>query len=277
MIKIGEFSQLSRVSIKTLRYYDRIGLLKPKRVDTLTGHRFYSLDQLHHLNRILALKALGLSLEQIQDVLADDLSDSQLVTMLVVKQAELLQTLSDIQKQVDLLDTRIQYVQQEGKMPDYEVIIRTIPAQRVLSIRQILKNGGMIEPLLQDIYEVLKAQQIESTGEWMTLYHHEGFRSENLDVEVAIPIGDLEIERVKLDDSRELTVRTIEGHDTVATVIERGENDSWAKSYHALADYLKEHDYDLILPTREVYLTDNDAQSEWLVEIQYPLKKASTN
>ena len=208
-------------------------------------------------------------------MLTDDLSDNQLMTMLAIKKAELLQTLSDVQTQIEHLDTRIHYVKQEGKMPDYEVIVRSIPEQRVLSIRQILKDGSAIEPLLHKIHATLNAQKIESKGEWMTLYHHEGFRSENLDVEVAVPIGDQDITRVKLDEKRHMTVRIIEGHDTVATVVERGQNKSWANSYQALSDFLKQHNYDLVLPTREVYLTDADDNKGWLVEIQYPVIKAS--
>ncbi len=273
IMKIGEFSQLSRITVKTLRYYDQIGLLKPQEVDTFTGHRYYSLAQLSQVNHILALKALGLSLEQIQDVLANDLSDYQLMTMLAVKKSELLQTLSDVQKQIERLDTRIQYVMQEGKMPDYEVIVKPVKTQRVLSIRQHLEDGSLIEPLLHQIYEILQAQNIESVGEWMTLYHHEGFRSDNLDVEIAIPIGDHDIETIKLDDKSVMTVRTIEGHETVATVIERGQNETWSNSYYALSDFLEQHHYELILPTREVYITDENDPLAWLVEIQYPVKK----
>ena len=64
-MRIGDFSKLSRVSIKALRYYDQMGMLKPIDVDRSTGYRSYSVSQLPRLNRILALKDLGLSLEQI--------------------------------------------------------------------------------------------------------------------------------------------------------------------------------------------------------------------
>ncbi|NTV37988.1 MAG: MerR family transcriptional regulator, partial [Anaerolineales bacterium] len=65
MIRIGDFSKLSRVSVKTLRYYDEVGLLKPVEVDRFTGYRLYEYSQLSVLNRILALKELGFSLEEI--------------------------------------------------------------------------------------------------------------------------------------------------------------------------------------------------------------------
>jgi len=64
MLKIGEFSKLAQVSVKTLRYYDELGLLRPDWVDRYTGYRFYALQQLPRLNRILALRELGFSLAQ---------------------------------------------------------------------------------------------------------------------------------------------------------------------------------------------------------------------
>ena len=69
MIRIGEFSRIGQVSVKTLRYYDTVELLKPTEVDPSTGYRYYSFDMLPKLNRILALKELGLSLEQIKQLL----------------------------------------------------------------------------------------------------------------------------------------------------------------------------------------------------------------
>jgi len=89
MFKIGEFSKLSQVTVKTLRYYDEIGLLKPAKVDRFTSYRYYSADQLPRLNRILALKDLGLSLAQVAQLLDGDLPPAQIRGMLRLKQAEL--------------------------------------------------------------------------------------------------------------------------------------------------------------------------------------------
>ena len=88
MFRIGEFSKLSQVPVKTLRYYDEIGLLRPAKVDDFTGYRYYSADQLPRLNRILALKDLDLSLAQIGELLDGDLPAEQMRGMLRLKQAE---------------------------------------------------------------------------------------------------------------------------------------------------------------------------------------------
>ena len=81
MLRIGDFSRICRVTIKTLRHYDRLELLTPAMVDTFTGHRYYTMDQVTRLNRILALKALGLSLDDIKHVLDDDLTTAQILEM----------------------------------------------------------------------------------------------------------------------------------------------------------------------------------------------------
>ena len=82
MLKIGDFSRLSRVSVKALRYYDEIGLLKPVEVDRFTGYRYYSAEQLPRLNRIVALKDLGLSLVEVSQLLDENLTSDRIAAML---------------------------------------------------------------------------------------------------------------------------------------------------------------------------------------------------
>ena len=88
MLKIGDFSRLSQVSVKTLRYYDEVALLKPTQVDEMSGYRYYSVAQLRQLHRILALRDLGFSLDQIGYVLEADLSIEELRGMLRLRRAE---------------------------------------------------------------------------------------------------------------------------------------------------------------------------------------------
>ena len=89
MFRIGAFSQLTGVTIKTLRYYDSVGLLQPAEVDRFTGYRTYTLAQMDRLNRILALKDLGLSLDEIKRVLVDDPDAAELRGMLRLKRAQI--------------------------------------------------------------------------------------------------------------------------------------------------------------------------------------------
>src|SRR5689334_16320154 len=100
MIKIGDFARLSQVSVVTLRYYDEQDLLKPVKVDAFTGYRFYSAEQLPRLNRILALKDLGFSLDQVKLMLADGLTLEQLRGMLNAQRDEIEKRLSGEQERL---------------------------------------------------------------------------------------------------------------------------------------------------------------------------------
>lgn len=99
MFKIGDFSQLTRVPVSTLRYYADRGLLEPAHTDPYTSYRYFTLDQLP-LNRILALKDLGLSLEEITFLLDGELSAEQLRGMLRLKQAELSEEIQTAQERL---------------------------------------------------------------------------------------------------------------------------------------------------------------------------------
>ena len=108
MFTVGEFSRIAQVSKRLLRYYDEIGLLPPRHIDPSTGYRFYSAGQLPQLNRILALKDLGLSLEQIQRLARDEVSMEEMQGMLLLKKAEELLTLGEKKRGARMLETVIQ-------------------------------------------------------------------------------------------------------------------------------------------------------------------------
>src|ERR687893_2246814 len=120
MIKIGEFSKLIQVPVPTLRYYDQLGLLKPFEVDSLTGYRYYSTSQLPRLHRILALKGLGFSLEQIGAVLADGVSPEQLRGMARLRHAQISQQLAVAQHQLVEVETLLQQIEHEDERARYD-------------------------------------------------------------------------------------------------------------------------------------------------------------
>ena len=124
MFKIGDFSRLSLVSVKALRYYDELGLLKPARVDEFTGYRYYSASQLTRLNRILAMKDMGMSLEQIALLLDKELTPDQIRGMLRLKQVELRQQLVEGQARLARIEAWLQAFEQEVTMPAYDVVLK---------------------------------------------------------------------------------------------------------------------------------------------------------
>jgi phosphoribosylaminoimidazole-succinocarboxamide synthase len=123
MLRIGDFARLSQVPVKTLRYYDDLGLITPARVDESTGYRYYSVEQLPRLNRLLALKDLGFSLDQIARVLNDGVTHVQLRGMLMLKRAEVEDRLVEEKRRLNRIEARLREIEQEDALPE----ITTIP------------------------------------------------------------------------------------------------------------------------------------------------------
>ena len=112
MLKLRDFARLAEVSMPTLRYYDEIGLLKPIHVDPETGYRFYTMDQLPHLHRILAFKELGLELTQIAEILDEGISPEALQGMLRLRQAQIQQHIKVEQEQLVRVEARLRSLEQ---------------------------------------------------------------------------------------------------------------------------------------------------------------------
>lgn len=134
MFKIGDFAKFSRVSVRMLRHYDDMGLLKPARVDAYTDYRYYTADQLPRLNRILALKDLGFSLEQIGEWLAKDVSAEEMGGMLELRRAELHNQLQDGLTRLARVQARIEQIASEETPMEFDVVVRSVEAQQVAAI-----------------------------------------------------------------------------------------------------------------------------------------------
>jgi DNA-binding transcriptional MerR regulator len=147
MLKIGDFSRLSQVSVKTLRYYDEVALLKPTQVDEVSGYRYYSVAQLRQLHRILALRDLGFSLDQIGYVLEADLSIEELRGMLRLRRAEQQQRLLKEQERLDRVEALLQLIHQENTVNTDAVITKDTAAQRFASIRKTIHERSLLRDL----------------------------------------------------------------------------------------------------------------------------------
>src|SRR6266853_2794657 len=121
MFQIGEFSRIARVTARQLRHYEELGLFKPERIDPETGYRYYSARQLPRLNRILVLKELGLSLEQIARLLAQDTTPSEIRGMLALRKAQIEQSLQEEMARLRIVETRLQQIDAHGQVQEPDV------------------------------------------------------------------------------------------------------------------------------------------------------------
>jgi DNA-binding transcriptional MerR regulator len=206
MLKIGEFAQVNRVSIATLRHYEKSGLLKPLALDPETGYRYYSLDQLPRLNRILALKDLGFPLQQIAQILEEDLSLEDLRVMFTLKQAQTQQMIEIEQTRLTRIAARLRQIEQEGKMPTYEVILKQVEPIVVASYREIIPLDGGLERSYKKIAAYLDQQNIQPGSPALHLLYSRSEQHEDglyIDAEAAIPIP------TPLPGNEQIIIRTL--------------------------------------------------------------------
>lgn len=276
MIKIGDFSHLSQVPVKTLRYYDEIGLFKPAQIDPFTNYRYYTLDQLPRLNRILALKELGLSLEQIAQMLHDELTPEQIRGMFKLKQAELQQHIQSEQEKLARLESRLRQIEMEGKMSEFDAVIKHIDAQRVISFRQVVPDGSGISQLLSQVFGVVFTSGIKFTGPPITMYHsHEN----GFDTELVFPVDESFSGELPSVGGTQMTLHVIPAQ-TVASTIHHGSYETIAETYNALSQWVSAQGYDYVGPIREIYLTspgDTPNPADYLTEVQIPVEKVRVN
>ena len=132
MFAIGEFARHGRVSVRMLRHYDAIGLLRPAHVDPATGYRSYTAGQLADLNRIVALKDLGFSLEQVRTMIVDKISPAELRALLTIRRAELESTVAESHARLAQVESRLRGI--EGDLPAADVVIKELPAVRLVGL-----------------------------------------------------------------------------------------------------------------------------------------------
>ncbi len=284
MLKIGEFAWLSQVTVETLRHYDRIGLLKPVHLDQFTGYRYYSLDQLPRLNRILTLKDLGLPLERIGRMLDQEISADEIRGILELKQAELEEQVLETQRRLARIAARLKQIKMEGKMSDFEVLLKTVKSQRVASVRETVSSwdqeivGPTFTRMFGEVEGYLGSQGVHAVGPGIAVYHHQspfiegGMEEEYLDVETALPIDAPmpESNRVKVKDLPEIEV---------AYTVHRGDFSGLPLAKQALFAWMESNGYRRAGPIREIYLhfdpnhKPNYDSPQHITEVQFPIEK----
>jgi DNA-binding transcriptional MerR regulator len=191
MFSIGEFGRLGGVSVRTLRHYDEIGLLRPATVDPDTGYRGYSARQLGQLNRIMALKELGLSLSQARRLLAG-ITLEELQGMLMLRRAQLEHELIEHKNKLLGVEARLRSIAREGAMPADDIVAKTIPAVDVVVIAGPAPGFGaenvvpVVNRLVEQLDQLGIGDRIKEAGPRIVFYDHE--HGENVVVHLALPV-----------------------------------------------------------------------------------------
>ena len=254
MFKIGDFSKLAQVSVKTLRYYAQLGLLEPVWVDRYSGYRYYTLKQLPRLNRILALKDLGFSLEQIQGMLREDLAASELRGMLRLKQAELERQVQDEQMRLKRIQARMRQIEQEGRLPAYDVVLKQVAPLRVAGIREVIPEISQVPGLFARLQGALGMQRSDldvtraALAMPMAIYYDADYHEREIDVEAARPVARNMAVPKGQPGGKQLVLHELPGVENMACAVYQGGLDGLADASRTLLTWVEENGYRVSRP-----------------------------
>jgi DNA-binding transcriptional MerR regulator len=270
MFSIGDFARHGRVSVRMLRHYDALGLLRPAAVDQATGYRFYEAWQLSRLNRIVALKDLGFTLQQVQSILDDKVGVEELRGMLRLRQAELQSQIATDSARLAQVEARLQLIEREGAMPADDVQVKRIPAVRVAELTGIAASfePASITPVITPLYEELIARLdragLTPTGPGIA-YYEDAPDGDGVLVHATMPVdadpgGDHQLAIVDLPEIEQ-----------AATIVHRGSMDAVMSTIQTLARWIDANGYRSAGYNRELYIEVNEDRDTWVTELQEPI------
>lgn len=267
MFKIGDFSRLTQVTVKALRHYDRLGLLKPEQIDRTSGYRYYTAAQVPRLHRILALKDLGFSLEQIGQLLDAELSPAQLRGMLLQKGEEVRERITTEQLRLERIEERLRQAERGALATGYEVRLKSIPAQRVASLKAVLPDYRAIGAVYGELRAYQQRHGLHATA-WTALWHDGEYRETAIQAEATFSTVE------PLPPHERIRVSELPAVATMACTRHQGQLTGVSAAHEALLGWLTESGYHLVGPNRTLalHVTGPEAPDS-LIEIQYPVAR----
>ncbi|ADL04043.1 MerR family transcriptional regulator [Lacrimispora saccharolytica] len=271
MLKIGDFSKLTHVSVRMLRYYDNQGLLKPSVTDPVTGYRMYSAVQVPELQKIVLLRDLNFGVAETKELL-QNWNDQFLIQCLQDKIQELEEHITVEKKRIGQIRSSISHIEADKFDQYYNVTIKSIPSYPVISLRRKMDNHFEEGKLWAELMEFVGQEHIDydrSSQNNVAVYHDEEHLDSSVDIEVCLFVK-------RLGNNKDaFTYRTLDPVDKMACMMVYGPYENIAAAYRSFADWLdKNQPYAMDTTSRQVTIIDHldtDNPEEYLTEIQIPL------
>lgn len=269
-LKIGEFSKLSQVTVKTLRYYEEIGLLIPSEIDDWSGYRYYDLTQLQRMNQIIHLKSLGFSLEEIKTMF-DDHCYIPTADMIAEKLNDCRSEIKTLKKRESELKNLKKYLKNKEVMENYQ--IKSLPAIIVASHRRIIKSYQELFDLCPNIIgpEMMKLGcECTEPGYCFTIDHNKEYRETDIDIEYCEAVLE------KKQDSELIKFKELPMVEQALCYKHYGAYNTFFQSWTNIYTYLEKNGYQIIDFQRFCYIDgiwNKENEAEWLTEIQVPIAR----
>lgn len=270
MFKIGDFSKLSRITVKALRYYDTLGILKPDTIDEENGYRYYETDQLFRASEIVQYKEMGLSLDEISSIILDNQSPSDILRLLSRKKTEITDVIAADKRKLDLLSRYLNELKEEKFMKN--VTIKTLPEVIVASFRTIIRNYDELFQVAPAMGEKMKKHGAECRvpAYCFNVYHDKEYKETDIDVEIC------EAVTKKHADADGLVYKKIGEVKNAVCFYHKGPYETLGKSYAVVFKWIEDNGYVIAGNPRESFIDgcwNKENPEEWLTEIQVPVTK----
>ncbi|MGN0032373.1 MAG: MerR family transcriptional regulator [Candidatus Limimorpha sp.] len=269
-LKIGEFSRLCHVTVRTLRHYEEIGLLIPDHVDEWTNYRYYSVVQFQKMQAIIQLKELGFSLEEIRDIFEEE-THIPSIGLLNEKIVSCEKELKALQHRKKVLKSLIDFQKKKNKMKD--ITIETLPSIIVASYRTTIES---YDKLGQAICEKVMPEMIracckcEQPGYCFTIDHNKEYRETNIDIEYCEQV----VEKGK--DTEMLKFKVLPEIPTAICIKSYGNYNLLPRYFANVLEYIEKEGYQISDSPRFNYVDgiwNEENPDKWLTIIQVPVKK----
>lgn len=272
MLSIGDFSNICKVSTKTLRYYAEIGLILPEEINPENGYRYYSINQLQTMLLIKRLKTYNFSLEEIKTILhSEDLKEEKLYMSLISKKKEIEKQVKEFKNTLNQLNTDISNLK-EGKsimsyLKDIDINLVEVPKMNLLYIRKMVQEPEFPEEYNNCFCKLLNKIQDDKltiVNPPMVLFHSSEYSPFGLDTEFAIPIK--EYAKGTRDFNPGLCLKTVV----------YGSYSDLSSVYTKQIQWAEKEGYECVSALFEVYVNDPTEvknESELITEVYYPIKK----
>lgn len=271
MLKIGDFSKLSRISIRMLRHYEKMDLLVPKTTDNFTAYRYYAEDQLPIAGRIVALRDMGFSLATIGEILKSYNNPQALVAYLAVKRTEVQAEAAETSHRLLLLDTAIQRLRKDETSMHYNVTVKTMPERYVASVRQTIPaydQEGLLWNIMMRESAALKMQFAENCN-GLAIFHDEGYKEENVDIEVQMTV------KGSYPNTEHVVFKT-EPAMEIASATYQGSYEQLTTVHQVVATWVRDNGYvfdGTMFCIYHVSPNDTPNPEEYVTEVCYSIKK----
>lgn len=267
MFRIGEFSKMSKTTIKALRYYDETGLLKPDHTDAFTGYRFYTTQQLVVLHRIQSLRQVGLSIDEIRLVL----SGKHPAEILQRRRAELVQELAERNDQLSRIDFMLQY--EEDFFMNYVATVKQIPECIVYTKELTVPGFDAYFQIIPAIGEQVKEKYPDlqcAVPEYCYIKYLDGeYREKDIRIEWCEAVTEMKPDFGDIVFKKSPAV-------TALSVMHKGPYSGLREAYAFALKWIEDNGYQMTDFPRECYIDgiwNKEDENDWLTELQFPIIK----